>query len=463
MSTEGRNIVIVGAGEVGCNVAQRLSAEGANIYIVENDPAKAARIKSELDTEVICGNGARPHILAEAGVIRGGDTDILIACTNRDEVNMLSCWIAHSAGVPRVISRTRSLEFTDTPDWGRKLGIDIMISPERSIAREVMGLLQVSSATHAAELLGGRAALYTMKIADGSPLSGMALKDIRPKFPALKAVFVYIERQDGMSGVPGGNDELHSGDICYVVTYKESAGLLENLLCPNESGKSSGKIFIVGGGKLGTQIALMIKREFGNISLRIIDINLARCKKLSEDFGEDLVLNIDGSDRRALQDEGIDGADAYICATSSDELNMIYCAMAKTMGARRTIAIVRRKDYREVAPEMGISAAVDAYGSLSDVILQYVKYQSNTFAYSMIDSINAEMLEVSLRKDLPVIGKTLAELRLSKGAVIALIRRGEEILLPDGGTSLQEGDRVILFAVSEMMTKTAEIFGAEIS
>ena len=137
--------------------------------------------------------------------------------------------------------------------------------------------------------------------------------------------------------------------------------------------------------------------------------------------------------------------------------------MAKTMGARRTIAVVRRKDYRDVAPQMGISAAVDAYGSLSDVILQYVKYQSNTFAYSMIDSINAEMLEVSLRKDLPVIGKTLAELRLSKGAVIALIRRGEEILLPDGATSLQEGDRVILFAVSEMMTNTAEIFGAELS
>lgn len=460
MSIKGRNIVVVGAGEVGCNVAQRLSAEGANVYVVEKEIDKVNRIKSEIDAEVICGNGARPHVLAEAGVIRGGDTDILIACTNRDEVNMLSCWIAHSAGVPRVISRTRSLEFTDTPDWGRKLGIDIMISPERSIAREIMGLLQVSSATRAAELLGGKAALYTMKIADGSPLDGIALKDIRAKFPALKALFVYLESPHG-SGVPGGNDVLHSGDVCYVVTFRESANLLEKLLCPNESGKSSGKIFIVGGGKLGTQIALMIKREFGNISLRIIDADLARCKKLSEDFGEDLVLNIDGSDSRALHDEGIDGADAYICATSSDELNMIYCAMAKTMGARRTIAVVRRKDYRDVAPEMGISAAVDAYGSLSDVILQYAKYQSNTFAYSMIDSINAEMLEVSLRKDLPVTGKTLAELNLGKGAVIALIRRGEEILLPDGATRLQEDDRVILFAVDEMMDETAELFGAE--
>ena len=456
-------MVVVGAGEVGRSVAERLSGEGWNVYVVEKDPVKASRLSGEIDAEVICGNGARPHVLAEAGVIRGGDTDMLIACTNRDEVNMLSCWIAHSAGVSRVISRTRSLEFTDTPDWGRKLGIDVMISPERSISREIMSLLEVSSATHAAELLGGKAALYTLKMAEGSPLDGMSLKDIRPKFPELNAVFVYVERKEGVSGVPGGDDILRAGDTCYVVTYKESANLLQKLLSPNEGGRSSGRVFIVGGGKLGTQIALMIKREFGNVSLRIIDIDSAKCRKLSEDFGKDLVLNIDGSDRRALHDEGIEGADAYICATSSDELNMIYCAMARRMGARRTIAVVRRRDYSEVASDMGISAAVDTYASLSNVILQYVKYQSHALAYSMIDRINAEMLEVSLRKDVSVVGHTLAELKLRKGAVVALIGRGDEILIPGGATELREGDRVILFAVSDIMNDTAELFGAELS
>ena len=162
---DGNNIVIVGAGEVGRSVATTLSGEGWNVYIVEKDSEKAKRISDEIDAEIIIGNGSRPNVLAKAGIVPGGDIDILIACTDRDEVNMLSCWIARNAGVRKVISRTRSLEFTDRPDWGKKLGIDAMISPERSISREILRLIEVKGATAAAELLEGRAAMYSMKIA----------------------------------------------------------------------------------------------------------------------------------------------------------------------------------------------------------------------------------------------------------------------------------------------------------
>ena len=298
------NIVIVGAGEVGRNVARTLSSEGHNIYLVENDEAQAQSAKEELDVEVITGNGARPNVLAQAGVVPSGDTDILIACTNRDEVNMLACWIAHSAGVPNVISRARNLEFTDSADWGKKLGINVMISPERSIAREVISLLEVSSAIHAAELLDGRAAIYTLKIAENSPLVNMALKDIRGKFPDLMAVFVHVEHGDGISGVPNGFTVLRAGDTCYVVTYKQSAELLQQIFQPNpEKYLSLRKLFIVGGGKLGTQIAQAVKRDFGNVSLRLIEKDIAKCERLSEELGEALVLNCDGIDRKVLGEE----------------------------------------------------------------------------------------------------------------------------------------------------------------
>lgn len=455
------NIVIIGAGEVGRNVARTLSGEGHNIYLVEKDEAAAKSASDELDVQVIQGNGARPNVLAQAGVVPSGDVDLVIACSNRDEVNMLSCWIAHSAGVPNVISRVRSLEFTDSADWGKKLGINAMISPERSIAREIISLLEVSSATHAAELLDGRAALYTLKVSEDSPLVNMALKDLRTKWPDLLAVFVHVEHEDGEAGVPNGFTVLKANDVCYIVTYRKSAELLQEVFHPSKK-TSLKKLFIVGGGKLGTQIVQAVKKDFGNVSLRLIDSDPEKCAKLSEELGEALVLNCDGIDKKVLSDEGIEEADAYIAATDSDELNIIYCAMAKLMGAKKTIAIVQRKEYQELTQATPVDVIVDPNEALASLILRVVHYPRHTKAFSIIERINAEMLEVVLHEDSELIGKTLAQLKLQKGVVVALLGRGEKVLVPTGATELSAGDRVILFALTSMMPEAARLFGAEI-
>lgn len=457
------NIVIVGAGEVGRNVARTLSGEGHNIYLVENDDAQAKSADEELDVQVIRGNGARPQVLAQAGVTQSGDVDILIACTNRDEVNMLSCWIAHSAGVPNVISRARNLEFTDSADWGKKLGIDLMISPERSIAREVVGLLEVSSATHAAELLDGRAAIYTLKISPESPLVNMALKDLRITYPNLMAVFVHIQHEDGISGVPNGFTVLKANDMCYVVTYKQSALLLQEIFQPNAKTQHSlRKVFIVGGGKLGSQIAQAVKRDYGNVSLRLIDHDPERCARLSEELGEALVLNCDGADKNVLSEEGISEADGYVCATDSDELNLIYSVIAKNMGAKKTIAIVKRKDYQDLTQSMPVDAIVDPNDALANLILRVVHYPRHTRAFSIIEKINAEMLEVVMPENNTLVGKTLAEIKLQKGVIVALLGRGDKVLVPTGATRLLAGDHVILFALTSMMPQAAKLFSANI-
>ena len=345
------NTVIIGAGEVGRSVAKTLSGEGHNIYLVEKDEAQAKSAADELDVQIVTGNGARPNVLAQAGVVPSGDVDLVIACSNRDEVNMLSCWIAHSAGVPNVISRVRSLEFTDSADWGKKLGINAMISPERSIAREIISLLEVSAATHAAELLDGKAALYTLKIAEDSPLVNMALKDLRTKWPDLTAVFVHVEHSDGEAGVPDGFTVLRADDVCHIVTYRKSAELLQEVFQPSKKNRLK-KLFVVGGGKIGTQIVQAVKRDFGSVSLRLIDADPEKCARLAEELGEALVLNCDGIDKKVLSDEGIEEADAYVAATDSDELNLIYSSIAKLMGAKKTIAIAKRKDYQALTQVM---------------------------------------------------------------------------------------------------------------
>ncbi|MBQ7732617.1 MAG: Trk system potassium transporter TrkA [Synergistaceae bacterium] len=459
-------IVIVGAGEIGRTVAQKLSLDPDNkhdIYLIENNEAQAKNAEEALDVQVIRGNGARPQILAQAGVISGGDVDLLIACTNRDEVNMLSCWIALNAGVKHVISRTRSLEFTDSPYWGNKLGIKVMISPERSIAREVIGLLEVSSATHTAELLDGRAALYTLKISENSKLVNMALKDLRNIYPDLMAVFVHVEHEDGTAGVPNGFTVLKANDVCYVVTYKKSAEILQEVFQPDsEQRRSLKKLFIVGGGKLGTQIAQLVRREFGSVEMRIIEKDPAKCEKLSEEFGEALILNCDGADINTLKEEGIESADGYICATESDEVNLICSVIAKEKGAGKTIAIVRRKEYQELTKSIPVDAIVDPNDAMSNLLLRVIRYPKHTRAFSMIEKINAEMLEVVIQESNEFVGRTLAEIRLQKGVIVALLGRGDEILVPTGATRILAGDHVILFALTSLMPEAAKLFGAEV-
>ena len=402
------NIVIVGAGEVGRSIAATLSGDGHNVNLVEQDAERAKRAEDELDVRVIRGNGARPQVLWDAGV-REEDcaADILVACTER----------------------------------------------------EILELLTVSSATRTAELLNGQAAIYAFRVAEDSPLVGKSLKDIRIDYKDLVAIVVCVERPDGESFVPDGDTVLAAQDLCYVVSYKETVYMLEELF-QRKNSRPLRRVFIVGGGKIGCQLIQRIQEAYRHAEIRLLDVNEERCRRLSNELGDrnTLFLHEDGIQREVLQEEGIEEADGYVCVTDSDEVNLVYAAMAKAMGVRKSIAVVRRRLYRDMPKYMPVDAVVDLNEALSSTILRTIRYPGHARALSIIEKIDAEMLEVVLPAKHSRAGIPLSDLGLPKGVLVALLGRGKRVFVPMGSTKLEPGDHLILFASTALMREAVELF-----
>ncbi|MBL3593906.1 MAG: Trk system potassium transporter TrkA [Synergistaceae bacterium] len=447
-------IVIIGAGEVGTSLAASLVQDGHDVVVVEQNEEKAARIENELDVMAVCGNGARPQVLEKAGIGREA-VDFLIACTDRDEVNILACWIARRAGVGAVISRARSLEFTDTKAWARDLGIQAMISPERSVARQIEELLSVSSALEAAELAGGRAGIYAFAVAEHSSLANIRLRDLTVTHPEVKAMVVYIKRGDkGL--IPSGNDTLLVGDICYVVSLREQVWRLEELFQLRKS-RSLQRVILAGGGKSGFQVARLLEER--GVDVRLIEQDFAKCERLSRELTKTLVLHGDAADASLLRSEGIDLSDGFVATTAADEVNILLAVLAKAMGAKKSVALVRRKTFRNLDRYVSVDAMIDPTEALTSVILRYVRYPGVEGAFSLFDKIGAETLEVQIPSDSPAAGRKVMALGWGPGTLMALVIRGHDVFVPRGDSLLAAGDRVLLFSTPERLRRAVELLG----
>ncbi len=452
-------IVIIGAGEVGFSVASSLSQEGHDITIVESNDERAAKAENELDVMVVRGNGSRPTVLEQAGICPGCDTDLLIACSNHDEVNIMACWIARRAGVKRVISRARGMEYTDSPTWARQLGIDVMISPERSVAREIEEFLSISSAVHTAEFFGGKVGVYAFRVSSGSALMGIPLRDLRRIHPKITALVVFIERQ-GKGFVPSGEDRLEAEDLCFTVTSKSQAQDLEELFTKKKTPELR-RVIIIGGGKIGYQVARRLEIRYPKLDIRLIDQDREKCEKLSRELERSIIIHGDGMDEELLRYEGVDEADGFVTTTANDEHNLLIGVVGKALGASKSVAVVRRELLMRLTDYIAVDSMVNPNQALATVIMRQVRYPFGTGALSIIDEIDAEVLELSIPHGSTACGKRIMDLELPKGILIALVSRNGEMFVPWGDNDLKENDEVLIFASEELMPRAVEILGVE--
>lgn len=445
-------VMVVGAGRVGTQLSRYLSQENHDIIVVEKNPDVARKAMETLDAMVVEGNGASPQTLIEAGLER---CDMLIAVSAIDEVNILACLVASKTGVERKVARLRNSEFSrpDAKLSQKDLGIDLIIHPEEETARELVLLVRRSAATDIIEFEQGRVQLLGLRIEQDATIINKTLEQIDKENPDILFRVIAIFRAN-KTIIPSGKDIVNRGDQLFFITKTELVSRLLQIVGKNE--EKMEKIMILGGGKVGRLVAAELERD-KQLNVKLIESSLNKSTKIAEKLQRTLLIVGDGTDLDLLAAEGIMDMDSYIAVTDDEETNILSCLMAKHLGVVRSLALVNRSDYLPIMPSIGVDAAVDKQTITVNAILRFIR-RGNIVSLATLRGIDAEILQIEISSDSKVAGKELRTLKLSRDAMIGVITRGKEVIVPVGSTKLTPGDKLIVFTKPDALIKVEKIF-----
>ena len=449
----GMNIIIVGVGNVGQELVGRLSDEGHNIVAVDTDAKKLENIIDNYDVKGILGNGASYEVLEEADA---GSADLLIACTPHDEMNILCCMVGKKFNAKETIARIRTPEYF-TLFQGKELGLSMMVNPEHETASDIASSLRFLSAIKIDTFADGKVNLAEIKITETDALNGTELKDLSSKF-STKVLICAVERA-GKVHIPKGNFRLEAGDnVYFTASSQEIAGFFKE----TTGGKGTRSVMIVGGGMIAYYLAKELRRM--GIRVKIIESNETRCRFLSENLNKVEIIHGDGTDQDILVDEGVTRTDAFIALCGFDEQNIILSMFARSKGVKKVIAKVDKMPYYKMLRSVGVESIVSTRATTADQIVRYVRGMQNTVGGKVnklhrIVNDQAEALEFSVQSDFKALGMPLRSVKLGKNIIIATIIRNNEIIVPDGNSTIEEGDTVIVVTTREFTDDFNEILG----
>lgn len=444
--------VIIGAGEVGYHIAKSLSLEN-DVVIIEKDE-EAARRADELDVLVIDGNGANANILS--GVLQ--NADLLVAVTGLDEINIVACMTAKLIlkshpdwKETKTIARVSNPEYINVSVSSRtQAGVDIMICPELTLASEVSEVLSNPSAIDAETLAEGKVRMMEFVIDPDSRFVGKRLKDLN--FAESCIVSVIFRGEEVI--IPHGSDILKENDRAVVIGKPEA---MENIVKVFGTAFSkTKKVLIIGCGIVGFDLARLIDKQ-KNTDLKIIELRKNRCIEVAELLENALVLNGDGTDVNLLREEHIEDMDAVVAVTNSDEKNLLCSLLAKQLGAKKVIARADRSDYVPLFEMVGIDMAVSPREATVNEVLKLTMGKGIQTLVT-IEGEKAEIIEYTASGKSKIVGKPLSKVKFPKGALINMVVRGDETIIPRGDFVVKEGDRVVIFAVASAVSDVEKFF-----
>ncbi len=446
-------VIIVGAGEVGFYLAKMLSNENNDIVIVENDHNKCIKAQESLDVIAIQGNGTSIETLIEAGI---KDADMIVAVTNIDEVNIVSCILANKMGVSKKVARVRNPEYTSknaiiTPE---QLGIDLMIHPEVEAAAEVIRLLKRSSATDVIDFESAGMQILGIRIdSRTAPIIGKPLHQITNDFSDIVFRTVAIYR-NGKTIIPKGKDLIFFKDQIFVIAKINSIpGVLK--LVGKEDEKVN-NIMILGGGIIGRLIAEELEK-IKDLEIKLIESDKERSQVIADQLTKTLVIQGEGTDIDLLARENLSDMDSFIALTNDDEDNLFSSLLAKHLGVKRAIVLINKSEYLPIINSIGLDAAVSVKVTTVDAILRFIR-RGHVLSVSTLKEIDAEIMEIVAQEGSQITKKKLKDTGFPDSAIIGAIFRDNEVIIPVGTTQIKPGDQVNVFALPEAIQKVEKIF-----
>ena len=448
------NIIIVGCGKVGSTLAAKLNAEGNNVTIIDQDGDKVKAIANKLDIMGVIGNGASRSVQKDAGVDK---TDLLIAVTGNDELNLLSCLVAKKSSNCRTIARLKDPEYNmDAPYFKNELGLAMVINPELAAAKEIARVLNFPSAIKIETFAKGRVELLKFKLPKNSQLVGMSVKDVAIKLRST-ITFCTIERGDEVY-IANGNFVFEEKDIIsFIASPQKAKAFFKKIDYQIEPIKDA---LIVGGGPITYYLCNLL--EGSGISCTVVEKNTARCNELATEFEKVTIINADPSDEDVLREEGVALTDAFVALTGLDEENILLSLFAKKSGSRKIITKINRIDFDDIVSHLDLDTMVYPKNITADTIVSYVRAMNNRrgsnieTVYNLIKG-RVEAVEFTIGNGSPVVGKPLMELALKPGVLIATIQRGRTLIAPRGQDVIEPGDSVVVITKDMALTNIKDI------
>ncbi len=450
-------IIICGAGEVGRSIAKQLVFEGNDITIIEQSEELIDRVNKHLDVKAIIGYASHPDTLRKAGAEK---TDMIIAVTQSDEINMIACQVAHSVfDIPKKIARIRTQSYLiggmeKKIFSNNHIPIDVIISPELEVAKHIYEKLHIPGAIEAISFADNKVKVISLKILKNSQVEKLTLEEANKRIEHLNSTFIGVFREDSFFMYKSKNLIVENDEIFLISdikSLKETMGFL------GHEEEESQKIKIIGGGRIGTSLAKKLEKNDSSSSVKIIERNVKRANKIAELLSSTIIINGDALEQEILDEANISSADTLISVSNDDEVNILSALLAKKSGCKRVIAIINSASFAPLFSSLGIDAIVVPREITVSTILKHIKRFELVNIHSICNAM-VEITEIVLPEEAYAIGKTILDLRLPEGLDICMIIRDDEIIISTLKDKLISGDRLIILCKAKDNKLIAKFF-----